>query len=119
MPRRVLLERGVRRRAPASALIVEDDAIGARVVVAPHHCVDAAAWPTMEKKRGLSRRGAAFLEIELVQVGDFQPARAVGDKLGIEREPLVLGRWSIVHRMACGASFCSAPASPYHAAAAL
>src|SRR5262245_29832118 len=118
MPRGVLLERSMRCRTSAAALIVEDDAIGARVVVAAHHRVDAAARTAMEKKRGLSRRRATLLEIEFVQVGDFEPTGAVGDELGIEREPPVLRRWSIVHRMASVASFCSALAAAAEAAAA-
>src|SRR5262245_49145813 len=118
MPRRVLVERGMRRRTSAATLIVEDDAISARVMVAAHYRIDAAARTAMEKKRGLSRWRPAFLEIELMQVGDFQPSGAVRDELGIEREPLVPGQWSIVHRMASVVSFCSALAAAEAAAAA-
>src|SRR3990172_6845087 len=97
VPGGVLLRRGVGRRAPATPLVEENDAVGSRVVIAAHDRIDAAARAAVQQHDGLSGRRAAFLEIELMQARDLEPSRAVGDDLGIKREAPLFGRWLFVH----------------------
>src|SRR5208337_404436 len=72
VPGCVLLERGIRGRAPASALIEEHDAVACRVVIAPHGGVAASAWSAVDHQGRLARRGAALLEIDVVAARDLK-----------------------------------------------
>src|SRR4029079_19393241 len=75
VPGGVFFQRSVRRRAPAAPLVEQYDAVSARIVIAPHHRVNAAARAAMQQHGGLADRRAAFLEIHLAQVGDLAAAR--------------------------------------------
>src|SRR3990170_4734079 len=70
MPGGVLFERGMRRGAAASALIEQDDAIGARVVKAAHHRIDAAAGTAHLLAIGLFGRGWPALHETYSNAGD-------------------------------------------------
>src|SRR6185437_9828777 len=101
-PGGVFFQRSVRRRAPAAPLVEQYDAVSAWIVIAPHHRVNAAARAAMQQHGGLADRRAAFLEIDLVQVGDLEPARPVRDDLRVEREPRVLRCKLVVHGVLSG-----------------
>ena len=91
VPGRVPLQGGVRGCCAAAALIEQHDAIGTRVVHLPEEGRYAAAGAAMQHHRGLSFRVAAFLEIDLMQSGDLEPAAVEWLQFGIEYAPLSHG----------------------------
>jgi hypothetical protein len=74
MPRRVGLERGVRRAAAASALIEQHDAIARGVEESPVVGGTTAAGPAVKKERGVPLGIAAHFPVHVVAIADGQPA---------------------------------------------
>jgi hypothetical protein len=74
MPGRVRLERGIRSRPAAAALVEEQDVVARRVELAAMIGVAAAARAAMEENGGLAARRSAPFPIELVAVADREPA---------------------------------------------
>ena len=68
MPGRVVDQTGVRPAAPAAALIEQHDAIGVGIEEAAGAIVAAGAGAAVHEHRGLARRVAAFLVVDLVHV---------------------------------------------------
>src|SRR5690606_16930585 len=66
IPGRIVLERRMRDRAPAAALIEQNDAIAGGIVIAPHRGVAAATRSAMHEKCRLAMRVSALLEVDLV-----------------------------------------------------
>ena len=77
VPGRVVVEARVRRALAAAALVEQHDAVARRIEEAAHLRVGPAARPAVQEHRRLAVRVAALLEVELVDVGDAQKARAV------------------------------------------
>src|SRR2546421_12174147 len=78
IPGRIIDEACVGPALAAAALVEEHDAVLFGIEEAPHPGVGAAARTAMQEHRGLALGIAAFLEIKLVQVRDFEITRAVG-----------------------------------------
>src|SRR5690606_37071965 len=69
VPGGVLLEARVRRAAPATALIEQDDAIDGGIEEPPLFRVGAAARAAVDEHHGFALRIARLLEIDVVQRG--------------------------------------------------
>src|SRR5262245_59106031 len=85
VPRGVVDEARVRATTAAAALIEEDDAVCGRVEEAARPVVAARAGPAMHEHCRLAARIAAFLVVDLVQIGYAQVAGRVGLDGGIQR----------------------------------
>ena len=87
----------MRRGAAAAALVEQHDAVARGIVIAAHHRVRAAAGSAMQQHGRLAGRVAAFLEIDLVQRGDLEPSRAVGNDLGVKAHATARLCLTLVH----------------------
>ena len=92
MPGRVVGQFGMRRRAPASALVEQDDAVTRRIEEAPRLRVAACPRSAMQEHHRLAFRVAALFVVDPMQVGNLEETRIVGLDVGIERAPL-FGCW--------------------------
>ena len=84
IPGGVVGEVGMRRGAPAAALVEQDDPVLFRVVELAHLRAAAAARAAMQQDHGLSVRIAALLVIQRVAVVDGELADVVWLDGGIE-----------------------------------
>jgi hypothetical protein len=86
VPRRVFAELGIGSGSPATALIEQDDAVG-RGIVKPAHCrIGTGTWAAMHHDDRLAFGVAAFLEIDLMQLGNHQSACPVWFGFRVERK---------------------------------
>jgi hypothetical protein len=83
VPRRVVGEVRVRRRAPAAALVEQHDAVLGRVEELPVPGLDAAARAAVHEDDRLALRVAALLDVQLVHRRHLQAVRAKGLDRGI------------------------------------
>ncbi len=74
MPGRVRLDRGVRARPPAAALVEQHDAEHARIEIAPHRRRAAPAGSAMQHNHRQTVGLAALLHIDPVAVADVENA---------------------------------------------
>src|SRR5262245_14174005 len=88
IPGGVVLEAGVWPRAPAAALVEQDDAITAGIMITTHAGVAAAARTAMYDQHRLAAGVAAFFKKNLVLVANFEVLLAIGLDWNVETEPL-------------------------------
>jgi hypothetical protein len=88
VPGGVPLQAGVRDRAPATALVEQDNAIASGLMIAAHAGVTAPTGAAMDDDHRLAARVAAFLEKNLVLRIDLEMLLAIGLDGGIKAEPL-------------------------------
>src|SRR5262245_10075319 len=88
IPGGVALEAGVWPRTAAAALVEQDDAIAAGIMITTHAGVAAATGTAMHDQHRLAARIAAFLEKNLVLVANFQMLLAIGLDGNVKTEPL-------------------------------
>src|SRR4029077_16451824 len=100
MPGGVFVDARMRRGAPAAPLVEQHDAVTRRIVIAAHHGGGASAGAAMQQHGGLAVRIAAFLEVKLMQRGNLESSRAVGDDLGEEAQALPGGCLTLIHAVA-------------------
>src|SRR6185437_6093941 len=84
MPGRVVDQTRMRSALPAAALIEQHDAVALRIEETAHPRVGARTGSSMQEHRGFAAWIAAFLEIDLVHVGDAQISGAIGSDGRVE-----------------------------------
>src|SRR6478672_3813369 len=97
MPGGVLVDAGMRRRAPASALVEQHDAVAVRIVIASHDGGRAAAGAAMQQHGGFAVGISAFLVVKFVKGRDLEPSRAVRNDLRIEAVALADRILTLIH----------------------
>src|SRR5262245_50193885 len=88
IPGGVVLEAGVWPRAATAALVEQDDAVAAGIMISTHAGVAATTRTAMYDQHWLAAWVAAFLEINLVLVANFEMLLAIGLDRKVETEPL-------------------------------